>query len=275
MAEGVASFTKGTGIDLGSGDWAKYLTGIQFLLDHWQLLVVAAVALALTQLFALLRRKPAAPAAVFLDPQEFKPATLASKTHITHNTVLLRFDLPDPGLRLGLPTGQHITFKASDVSAAADGSSPSPDIFRPYTPTSDDDLRGAVEFVIKLYPQGKMSQVVAAMEVGEEMLMKGPRGKFQYKQNMRRHIGGWAAGQAAGGRCILGASCCVCCVAWQDMQLSATGGGGAVWAEVGGRASSCGGSSRCACCDGCKPSTSAQLGTVGDGPTAGHRVRRP
>lgn len=82
--------------------------------------------------------------------QAFKPLTLTRVDELTHNTKRFVFGLPDARMRLGLPTGQHITFLAKD----GDGK----DVYRPYTPTTDDDTIGAVEFVIKLYPQGKMSQ---------------------------------------------------------------------------------------------------------------------
>ena len=40
-----------------------------------------------------------------------------------------------------------------------------------------------------LSSQGKMSQAVIKMEVGDEMLMKGPKGRLEYKPNMKAHIG--------------------------------------------------------------------------------------
>jgi cytochrome-b5 reductase len=43
--------------------------------------------------------------------------------------------------------------------------------------------------VIKVYPQGKMTQIMDRMAVGEAMLMKGPRGRFAYTRNMKRAIG--------------------------------------------------------------------------------------
>jgi cytochrome-b5 reductase len=54
---------------------------------------------------------------------------------------------------------------------------------------TDDDTPGRVEFVIKVYPSGKMTQVMDKMKVGDSMLMKGPRGRFQYTRNMKRAIG--------------------------------------------------------------------------------------
>ena len=34
-----------------------------------------------------------------------------------------------------------------------------------------------------------MSQAVIKMEVGDEMLMKGPKGRLEYKPNMKAQIG--------------------------------------------------------------------------------------
>lgn len=50
----------------------------------------------------------------FLDPQSFKPLTLTRVDQLTHNTKRFVFSLPSPTMRLGLPTGQHITFLAKD-----------------------------------------------------------------------------------------------------------------------------------------------------------------
>lgn len=124
--------------------------------------LVALVVSVLISLFLL--SKPKKP---FLDPNQFLPLPLTEKKFITHNTVRMRFTLPSPKQRLGLPIGQHITFLAKDEEGK--------DIYRAYTPISDDDQLGSVDFVIKLYPQGKMSCVLNKLEVGQTMLMKGPK----------------------------------------------------------------------------------------------------
>lgn len=147
-----------------------------------------AIAVAVVAVLLLLVMRLAAPAKpkTFLNPQEFQPLPLSRIDTLTHNTKRFVFKLPDPRMRVGLPTGQHITFLAKD----GDGK----DVYRPYTPVTDDDTLGAVEFVIKLYEQGKMSQVLAKMKVGDSMLMKGPRGRFSYTRNMRRAFGMIAGG---------------------------------------------------------------------------------
>lgn len=117
----------------------------------------------------------------FLDPKQFQPAPLVKKTTLNHNTRRFRFALPDPNMVLGLPTGQHITF----LLKGEDGK----DVYRPYTPMTDDDQLGYVDFVIKVYPQGKMGQALDKMNIGDKLMLKGPRGRFQYQRNMKRSIG--------------------------------------------------------------------------------------
>jgi hypothetical protein len=144
--------------------------------------MAAAVAVLAVLLLLVMRLAAPGKPKTFLDPQQFQPLTLSRIDTLTHNTKRFVFKLPDPRMRVGLPTGQHITFLAKD----SDGK----DVYRPYTPVTDDDTPGAVEFVIKLYEQGKMSQVLSKMGVGDAMLMKGPRGRFSYKRNMKRAFGG-------------------------------------------------------------------------------------
>jgi len=103
-------------------------------------------------------------------------------------SLLPRFALDHPAQRLGLPTGQHITLKATHVDSGED-------IMKPYTPVSDDaSLVGAVDFVIKVYPQGRVSRALDALKIGETVLAKGPRGRFSYSRNMASAIGMVAGG---------------------------------------------------------------------------------
>eukprot|EP00878_Enallax_costatus_P004942 GHUV01005198.1.p1 GENE.GHUV01005198.1~~GHUV01005198.1.p1 ORF type:complete len:307 (+),score=67.97 GHUV01005198.1:76-921(+) len=148
--------------------------------------IAIALALAVLLISVLLASRTSRGPKPFLDPQQFKPLELTRIDQLTHNTKRFLFSLPEPKMRLGLPTGQHITFLAKD----ADGK----DVYRPYTPVTDDDTLGAVEFVIKIYPHGKLTQIMDKMKVGDTMLMKGPRGRFQYARNMKRAIGMIAGG---------------------------------------------------------------------------------
>lgn len=125
----------------------------------------------------------------FLRPDTFKEAKLIEKETVTHNTNRYRFELPR-GSTLGLPTGQHISFKFVD-----DGGK---EVMRSYTPVTGDDTVGYVDFVIKVYPEGKMSQHVDKLSINDSILMRGPKGKFKYSRNMKRKIGALPPPAAAG-----------------------------------------------------------------------------
>jgi cytochrome-b5 reductase len=116
----------------------------------------------------------------FLQPDAFKPATLIEKDTITHNTKRFRFALP-PGVKLGLPIGQHISLSYTD----GDGKT----VMRSYTPVTGNETMGYVDFVIKVYPQGKMSQHVDQLKISESIVMRGPKGTFKYTPNMKRAFG--------------------------------------------------------------------------------------
>lgn len=116
----------------------------------------------------------------FLQPDRFKAAKLVEKETITHNTKRFRFELPS-GMTLGLPVGQHISFQYIDARGAP--------VMRSYTPVTGDETLNYVDFVIKVYPQGKMSQHVDLLAINDKMLMRGPKGTFKYSLNMKKRIG--------------------------------------------------------------------------------------
>jgi cytochrome-b5 reductase len=116
----------------------------------------------------------------FLDPAKFKVAELIEKETVTHNTKRFRFALAGH-IRLGLPVGQHVSFKFTD----GDGR----DVLRSYTPVTGDETRGHVDFVIKIYPKGKMSQHMDGLEIGGTVQMRGPKGRLTYTPNMRSALG--------------------------------------------------------------------------------------
>ncbi|KAG7667132.1 putative NADH--cytochrome b5 reductase 1 [Nannochloris sp. 'desiccata'] len=122
----------------------------------------------------------------FLEPDQWKSLQLVDKKFLTHNTRRFRFVLPHEDQQLGLPVGQHITIKA----ALPDGT----EIMRPYTPTSEGYQRGYVDFVIKVYPQGRMTQAMDILEIGDSLLFKGPKGRFQYAPRGKRAYGMLAGG---------------------------------------------------------------------------------
>jgi cytochrome-b5 reductase len=91
-----------------------------------------------------------------LDAKEYQPFKLVEIETISDDVKRFRFALQSSEHVLGLPIGQHISFKYTDEK--------NDDIIRSYTPTTSDDEIGYVDFVIKVYrknihpkfPDGKM-----------------------------------------------------------------------------------------------------------------------
>lgn len=143
-------------------------------------LVAFVVALVLKDFINGMARRP------FLNPDKWQPLTLVDVKELSHNTKRYRFALPHQEQELGLPLGQHISIKGTDAEGR--------DVMRPYTPTTSVAQRGYVDFVIKLYPDGQMSQILAQADVGTTLLFKGPKGRFRYERGTKKAIGMIAGG---------------------------------------------------------------------------------
>eukprot|EP00438_Fugacium_kawagutii_P012426 Skav201768 [mRNA] locus=scaffold2375:11755:14371:- [translate_table: standard] len=83
--------------------------------------------------------------AVFLNPRESQQLRLSEKIIVNHDTRIFRFKLPSPSMKLGLPTGMHMTLKAK-----VDGKP----VMRAYTPMTDDNTLGHVDLLVKVYFKG-------------------------------------------------------------------------------------------------------------------------
>ncbi|CAI7881780.1 unnamed protein product [Closterium sp. NIES-54] len=156
--------------------------------DGWPVplpVVVAVVAGGILLLtFVSLNAKPRRKVA--LHPEEWRKFQIIDRTNITHNVVKFTFSLQTPDTVLGLPIGQHVVLQGKDESGE--------EFTRKYTPTTLDTDVGCVDIVIKIYPNGAMSQYLNKMEVGNFVAMRGPKGKFKYRPNMCRAIGMIAGG---------------------------------------------------------------------------------
>ena len=107
---------------------------------------------------------------------EFTPIPLIEKEYISHDTCRFVFDIGKNN-SLGLPTGQHMTFKFVNKEGKA--------VQRSYTPVSS--RIGSVTFVIKVYRPnekfpsgGAMSQYLDSLNINDTVLMKGPKGHVEY-----------------------------------------------------------------------------------------------
>ena len=119
-----------------------------------------------------------------LSPMHFRKYHVAMVKIISHNTKLIRFQIPETRT-LGLPIGRHIS-----VRAEIDGSM----VIRAYTPTSRSDTTGHFDLLIKSYEMGKLSPYLHALKPGDTMDVRGPVGRFKYAKNAHFCMGFIAGG---------------------------------------------------------------------------------
>ncbi|KAG0190744.1 NADH-cytochrome b5 reductase [Apophysomyces sp. BC1034] len=131
----------------------------------------------------------AAPEAA-LDPTQFVSFKLQKVEPINYNTSLYRFELPSENHVAGLPIASCVITRYPITKK--DGSTGY--VIRPYTPTSTADTKGHVDFIIKVYPEGKMSQHIHNLKVGETLDIKGPIPKYNWEQSPVENVGMIAGG---------------------------------------------------------------------------------
>ncbi|GMI26078.1 hypothetical protein TeGR_g13941 [Tetraparma gracilis] len=83
------------------------------------------------------------PLRLLTDPELWVRLPLVKREEISPDTRRFTFKLPLSYMVLGLPVGQHISFRHED----GDGNV----AVRSYTPTTGDEVPGQVSFVIKVY----------------------------------------------------------------------------------------------------------------------------
>ncbi|KAM3520208.1 hypothetical protein MY4038_009507 [Beauveria bassiana] len=121
-----------------------------------------------------------------LDPATYSHLPLKAKVLLSPNVYRFTFTLPTTDTILGLPIGQHVAIKA-DVAGES--------VSRSYTPVSNNADRGVLELVIKVYPDGKLtSNYLANLDVGDEVLFRGPKGAMRYTRGLAKKIGMVAGG---------------------------------------------------------------------------------
>ncbi|CAD5185994.1 unnamed protein product [Musa acuminata subsp. malaccensis] len=127
---------------------------------------------------------------VALDPEKWLEFKLQETARVSHNTQLFRFSF-DPTAKLGLDVASCILTRAP-VGEESEGRRKY--VIRPYTPISDPDSKGYFDLLIKVYPDGQMSQHFATLQPGDVVEVKGPIEKLRYSPNMKKNIGMIAGG---------------------------------------------------------------------------------
>ncbi|KAF2662604.1 ferredoxin reductase-like protein [Lophiostoma macrostomum CBS 122681] len=119
--------------------------------------------------------------------QGFVSLVLDKSEIVNHNTKRLTFKLPEGDMESGLPVASAIITKYK-------GPEMEKPVIRPYTPVSDVDQKGTLEFVIKKYPNGPMSEHLHDLEPGQRLDIKGPIPKYQWSANKHDHVAMIAGG---------------------------------------------------------------------------------
>eukprot|EP00798_Chlamydomonas_sp_ICE-L_P003435 gene3435-13490_t len=121
---------------------------------------------------ALAPTATASGAPIALNPAKAVAFKLVEKTVLSHDTRKFKFALPTDKHVLGLPIGQHVMLSYKNTAGEV--------VSRPYTPTSSDDDVGVLELVIKVYPEGNMTQKLESLAVGDSLDFTGPTGRITY-----------------------------------------------------------------------------------------------
>ncbi|CCX12219.1 Similar to Nitrate reductase [NADPH]; acc. no. P22945 [Pyronema omphalodes CBS 100304] len=109
----------------------------------------------------------------FLEPKTWKGLVLSAKRAISSDTKIFTFTLPSASQPLGLPVGQHLLMRIKNPVSGKF-------CIRAYTPLSTAETKGSVDVLVKLYQDGAMSKLLDKVEIGSEVGVKGPTGKFVY-----------------------------------------------------------------------------------------------
>lgn len=90
---------------------------------------------------------------------------------ISRDVSVFRFGFDSPSHTFRLPIGKHVVMSFEGKTE---------NVARAYTPVSPTGDVGFFDVLVKLYPNGKMSQHLASMKVGDKIKLKGPKGKLEY-----------------------------------------------------------------------------------------------
>ncbi|XP_061529576.1 cytochrome b5 reductase 4 isoform X2 [Phycodurus eques] len=108
----------------------------------------------------------------------FRDCVLVSKTEVNHNTCVFQLQLPR-GTIMHVPVGRHIYLKSlvQDI-----------EVVRPYTPVDQSLSIGPnpsektnLYLMIKVYPDGVLTQHLNSLYIGDHVSVSGPEGTFSLR----------------------------------------------------------------------------------------------
>ncbi|XP_042891684.1 NADH-cytochrome b5 reductase-like [Penaeus japonicus] len=119
-----------------------------------------------------------------IQQDKWKDFEIVKIKEISPNCFCYTFKLQE-GQSLGLKIGQHVIVKQKKNER---------NVIRQYTPISDISERGSFDVFIKIYPNGKITQLIKDWKVGDNIPWRGPFGNFSYKTNSYKRVLMLAAG---------------------------------------------------------------------------------
>ncbi|WFD31052.1 cytochrome-b5 reductase [Malassezia sp. CBS 17886] len=125
-----------------------------------------------------------------LTPDRFIPFTLVERKQYNHDSSFYVFQLPN-GTVSGLRTASCVVMRGVDGEPKDDKGNP---IIRPYTPVTPAHEKNHIDFLIKHYPNGKMTNYLTSLKPGDKVMIKGPIQKHEYSPNQFEEIGLIAGG---------------------------------------------------------------------------------
>jgi len=124
-----------------------------------------------------------------LSPKEFQQYPIKAIKDISPNTKPFTVALPSSRDAWGGKTSSFVMIQGSKDPVTGKSEA------RPYTPTTlGDEKCGSIDFVIKAYPNGKVTGHLWGLKIGDSIEIKGPLAKFKYEPNMKKNIGMVAGG---------------------------------------------------------------------------------
>eukprot|EP00698_Gefionella_okellyi_P018900 TRINITY_DN5720_c0_g1_i1.p1 TRINITY_DN5720_c0_g1~~TRINITY_DN5720_c0_g1_i1.p1 ORF type:complete len:283 (-),score=55.89 TRINITY_DN5720_c0_g1_i1:83-931(-) len=127
------------------------------------------------------RRKYNAPISTYpLHSSMWRKFKLVSKKRSTHNTNILRFELPKSTDTLNVPAGMHLEIR---IALPDDKES-----IHAYAPINEADAKGYFEVLVKNHHE------LDKVAEGEEVNVRGPLGTYRYRPNDFKKVGIICAG---------------------------------------------------------------------------------
>lgn len=117
---------------------------------------------------------------VFTGNDEWIDLKLAKSWETTHNTKHFVFEFANKDDVSGLVNASCLMTKFVTPKGN--------NVIRPYTPISDVNNKGSIEFVIKWYDGGKMSSHIHDLNLNDTLSFKGPIVKWKWEPNQYKSI---------------------------------------------------------------------------------------